>query len=220
MSFGSNLLYVWTAGGSLASMTIPPSLIPAHDTSTTETLTKKTESPVIESFVDNLRRTVSNINQYSEIPYNNILTTRLAREPLPIFKFLLLPNKKYKLNIHIRAKIDYKYRVPILVKYYLETNRVVAFMNYRASYISSNETVMGAEKTVNTLNTPMSMVVDSKLTIIRIEATFQTNTNLGTGDLELRLHHGLQTDDPEATLYCLEGSIGVLTELIPTSVSV
>lgn len=214
MSFGSNLVYVWTAGGTLATMTIPPSLLSSDTTKTP----KQTDAPIIEPFVDNLRRTVSSINNYSEIPYNNILTTRLAREPMPVFKFLLSPNKIYKLNILIRAKIDYKYRVPILAKYFIETNRVTAFMNYRASYISSNETVMGTEKTTNTLNTPMAMVVDSNLTIIRIEATFQTNTNLGTGDVELRLHHGLQTDDPEATLYCMQGSNAVLTEVIPTSV--
>jgi hypothetical protein len=158
---------------------------------------------------------VSAVNQYSEIPYNNILQTRLAREPMPVFKFLVKANTVYKLNVNLRAKVVYKFTVPVIVKYTVETNRPAAFMNYKALYISSNETVAGVERISNTMGAPMAMVVDSKMTLVRMEVTFQTNANLGTGDVELRVHHGIQTDDPESTLYALEGSTATLTELIP-----
>lgn len=214
----SNVFYVWTAEGGLASLPIPADLMPVPPKKTMPTATATATTATVEPFVDNLRRTISAINQYSEIPYNNILQTRLAREPLPVFKFLVKPDTIYKLNINLRAKVVYQYTVPVIAKYTIETNRPVAFMNYKASYISSNETVAGVERTSNTLGAPMGMVVDSKLTLVRIEATFQTNADIGTGDVELRLHHGIQTDDPENTLYALEGSTAVLTELLPISV--
>lgn len=207
----SNVFYVWTAEGGLASLPIPAELMPAAPAA--PQIQPKQET-VVEPFVDNMRRTMSAINQYVEIPYNNILTTRLAREPTPVFKFLVKPDKIYKLNINLRAKVAYRFTTPIIIKYTLESNRPSAFLNYKAAYISSNETVAGVERTVNTLGAPMPMVVNSTLTLVRIEATFQTNKDVGFGDVELRLHHGIKTDDPENTLYAMEGSTATLTELI------
>jgi hypothetical protein len=223
-----SLVYTWTANGTLASMTFPEDLRPAKDRDATATRakaiggaiattteTRTVEEATIEPFIDNLRRTVSAINQYIEIPFNNVLSTGNAKEPLPVFKFILAPNKRYKLNILIRARTEYRYTVPILAKYTIETNSPGSFMDYRATYVSSNETAIGTEKNSSVLGAEMQLVVDSKLSLLRFTATFQTNAVSGINGVELRLHHGIQTDDPDAKLYALDGSYGVLSEVIP-----
>ena len=228
----SNLLYVWTANGSMTSLSFPADLAPVNPADKQATqATQATQAPqakpiamqtkppvvpdyAIEPFIDNLRRTVSSRSQYSEVPYNNEVSTRNQREPLPLFKFFLEPNKQYKLNALIRAKVSYKYTVPVLAKYTIETNSPGSFMNYRATYVSSHEINTGIEQNSNVLGAVLTMVVDSKLSLIRLTATFQTNAVVGINGVELRVHHGLKTDDPEATLYGLEGSYATLTEII------
>lgn len=214
----SPLLYVWTAGGTMASLSFPGDLAPPTETPVVQPVEqKKTPQKIpeyaIEPFIDNLRRTVSSVNQYSEIPFSNEVSTRQERETIPVFKFILQPNRVYKLNVLIRAKVNYKYTVPVLAKYRIETNSPGSIMNYRATYVSSNEVNTGSEKNSNVLGSVLSMVVDSNLSLIRLTATFQTNTLTPPSGVELRVHHGLKTDDPEATLYGMDGSYAILSEM-------
>jgi hypothetical protein len=227
MNYSSNLLYVWTMGGDVRQLSFPVDLAGASANASANAspvsiekepvaAPKKQTVPeyAIEPFIDNLRRTVSGVNKYSEIPYNNEVSTRQTREPIPLFRFQVEPNKNYKLNVMLRARVDYKYTVPVLAKYSIETNSPTSFMNYRASYVSSHEVNTGEEKTSNTLGSILTAVVDSKLSLIRINATFQMNTIAGLNGVEIRVHHGIKTnDDPEATLYSLEGSYAVLSEI-------
>lgn len=200
------IVYVWTGTGSIVPLEVPVDL-----TNPVATPAKPATpaTPTIESF-DNLRRTNSSVNQYIEIPKNNMVSTRRPMEKIALFRFRLEPNKSYKLNIQIRARTDYKFAVPILARYYLQSNNPAMLKNFRSTYVSSGETVNGAEKTTSVFGTTMLMVVDNKLSVIRITAEFITG-NLLT---ELTVHHGIKTDDPDATLYCLEGSNAILSEIV------
>lgn len=213
----SQIVYVWTGTGSLLPLEVPMDLITGGETAVAAVATVPAthpkeapkKEPATEGF-DNLRRTNSAVNQYIEIPSNNIVSTRNQYETIPLFRLRVEPNKKYRLNVVIRAKTDYKFAVPILARYYVEADAPNMIKEYRATYVSSNETVNGAEKTMTTLGGTMIMVVDSKLSIIKISASF-IGGNLAT---ELRIHHGIKTDDPDAILYCLEGSHAILSEII------
>jgi hypothetical protein len=213
-----HIVYVWTSTGSLMPLEMPLDLMggqyaqlakPEQPAKPAQLAKPEQPAKPVEGF-DNLRRTTSSVNQYIEIPRNNIVSTRSAFENIPLFRFRVEPNKKYRLNVNIRAKTDYKFAVPIMARYIIQAEAPTMIKEYSATYVSSNETVNGSEKTTSTLGTTMYMVVDSKLSVIKLTATFIG----GPFPTELRVHHGLQTDDPNAILYCLEGSNAVLSEIV------
>lgn len=188
-------LYVWTANGTIQE------LIPRNKS------VKKT-SHAIEGF-DNLRRTTSSRGQFIEIPSNNLIKTRSPIDTQPLFRFTVLPNRKYKLFIAIRAKTSYKYKLPVFARYYIKSPKPNVLSEYSATYVSSNETAMESEKKSFSIGSAMEAIVDSKLSIVKIDVTFRCIKD-GTTIL---VHHGIQTDDPEAEIYCLAGSTASLMEI-------
>lgn len=191
--------YVWTANGKIEELIMPESRNRNKN---------KTNTYTIESF-DNLRRTTSSKGVFIEIPTNNLIKTRLLIDPQPLFSFTVLSNRTYRLILSIRAKTTYKYKLPVFAKYYIKALHPDTISDYVATYLSSNATSMETEKKSYTIGSTMNAIVDNQLSIIKIEVSFRCTKNGTT----LTVHHGIQSDDPEAEVYCMAGSTASLMEM-------
>lgn len=196
-------VYVWTANGKIEELVTPHLIEKKDDTKNSKAVDVKKEG------FDNLRRTTSSRGVFIEIPSNNLIKTRLLMDPQPLFSFTVLSNKTYRLIISIRAKTTYKYKLPVFARYYVKAMQPDAITDYVATYLSSNATAMETEKRSYSMGSAMNVVVDNQLSIVKIEVGFRCIKN-GTF---MKVHHGIQTDDPEAEIYCMQGSTASLMEM-------
>jgi hypothetical protein len=192
-------VYVWTANGKIQELMTQRYI---------EQKPSSESSGPIESF-DNLRRTTSTRGTFIEIPTNNLIKTRLLIDPQPLFRFTVLSNRTYRLIISIRAKTTYRYKLPVFARYYIRAMHPDTITDYVATYLSSNATSMETEKRSYTMGTNMNVIVDNQLSIVKLEVSFRCVKNGTT----VTVHHGLQTDDPEAEVYCMAGSTASLMEM-------
>lgn len=191
--------FVWSAYGGIEEVDLS-ALMEAYDTD------NKKPDQAIEKF-DNGKRTVSSRSQFMQAPSTNLIKTRDRKAREPLFKFQTLSHKKYELNIAIQAKTVYKYKIPVLCKYYVAVDRT---SNVYDTKITSSSSASGpiADATSVVWGSDINLVVDTKATHIKINVTFRV-----TGAVNISVFHGISTDDPEAELYCLDGSFAVLTEV-------
>lgn len=197
--------YVWTANGKIETLLYTSMSAPKEK----EQEGQEVQGRQMETF-DNLRRTVSSKGVFIEIPTNNLIKTRLPMDTTPLFSFTVGAGKKYRLSLSIRAKTVYKFKLPVFGRYSIIAKNPQFITEYIATYVSSSASSVETEKKSYALGSVMQVVVDSKLSIIKIDVTFRCTTR----DTTINVLHGIIADDPEAELYCMAGSVASLNEVV------
>lgn len=188
------------------------------------TLYQSEMTPEMRAYIRNAKREAEVANQKyirnnlvavkarSQIGFSDEITTRMQNAEVlskPIFKFITEGNDtQYTLNILIRARVNYKYKVPVMGEYMIVVSTPEYITDYQATYASSSTVAVEKEKRISTPGAKMQVVVDPTVTYVRITASFVNRLST-----KIEVYHGIKTDDPYSELYCEPGSYASLVKV-------